>query len=589
MTNQFAVGIDLGTSTSEICIFSDGQSTTIVDPNTRNAIIPSIVIVDPKGKFVVGKGAENRVDLPGQGVREIKRKMGTSETVEILGKKYRPEQISAEILRKLVDIAEEALQITIREVVLSVPANFDNAARQATLDAAEIAELKVLRLINEPTAAALAFGINNIDVEEQLAVFDFGGGTLDITILEMISGLLDVKCSYGDPKLGGKDFDEELTKLILKKFQTEHPKAQISEKSQRTLKGKAKELKESLSGAFSEAVYLPNFAVENSEPIDLDIEVTREEFEQAIKSLLERAQKCLQQALDAKRLKPSEIDRILLVGGTTYIPAVRQLVTKFFGKEVTAANVNPDLAVAIGASVQAGIQQGLVDEDTGIIMTDVSPFGLGISVRDREIFERTGETVLKYDSLIEPNTTIPYEITKPYSLLDAEQEAVVFHLYQDHIGKAQLPSDAIDTGIIGKIEGIPKADNGIPHDIEVKFTYNESNLVELKATIPKIGKSVEIQYERPAIFSVSVMTKEEKETATQESRKIVLENDKPDNCQKLINKANVMLPTLPTSERDNLSKTVTSLEEAIASGDSKKIDKSGKELIDVLFELKGRG
>ena len=586
MINQFAAGIDLGTSTSEICIFSEGKPTAINDPNTRSPIIPSIAVINPKGQFVVGRDAESRADLPGQGVREVKRKMGTSETVELLGKNYRPEQISAQILRKLVDNAEEALGISISGIVLSVPANFDNAARQATLDAAEIADLRVIRLINEPTAAALAFGIRNMDAEEQLAVFDFGGGTLDITILEMITGLLDVKCSYGDSKLGGKDFDEELKNLVIKKFQIKYPEVHISEKSQLALKGKIKYAKENLSNVLSDTICIPNFAVQNGEPIDLDVEVTREEFEEAIEPLLERARECLRKSLETKDLKPSDINRVLLVGGTTYIPSVRRLVADFFGKEPAQNDVDPDLAVSIGASVQAAIQQGLIDPDSGIMMTDVSPFGLGILIGDREIYEKTGDLVLRYDSLIDPNTKIPYTVTKPYALLTAEQNIVAFQLYQDHIGNAQNPDDAIDTGIIGKIEDIPNADDDKPYGVDVDFLYNENGLVELKATIPKLGRSVEIQYERPAVFSANVMTPEEKIEAREESQQIELNNGKPDNYKRLLSKANTMLPSLREPEKNKLSETVAGLEDAIGSGNPSGIDASSLKLLEMLFEIK---
>lgn len=243
MTKDFAIGIDLGTSTSEICVYRKGESQPIPDPSSKVPIIPSIVAINSKREPLVGENARSRVDLPGEGIREVKRKMGTGEKIVLQGNEYRPEEISALILRQLKENAQEALGATIKEVVISVPANFPDAARQATLTAGELAGLKVLRLINEPTAAALAFGINNIDLEEQLVVFDFGGGTLDITVLEMVAGVLDVKSSFGDSQLGGKDLDEKMIALILGKFQAEYPDAQISEKSRSALKSVAESAK----------------------------------------------------------------------------------------------------------------------------------------------------------------------------------------------------------------------------------------------------------------------------------------------------------------------------------------------------------
>ena len=379
MTKDFAIGIDLGTSTSEICVYRKGESQPIPDPSSKVPIIPSIVAMSSKEELLVGDLAHSRVDLPGEGIREVKRKMGSGEKIILQSQEYRPEQISALILRKLKENAEEALGATIKEVAISVPANFPDAARQATLSAGELAGLKVLRLINEPTAAALAFGISNIDIEEQLVVFDFGGGTLDITVLEMVAGVLDVKSSFGDSQLGGKDFDEKMIALILGKFQAEYPDAQISEKSLYALKSVAESAKKALSTQHSHKVFVSNFTLVSNELIDLDVEVTRQEFEQAIAPLLERGRDCVRQALNAKKIRPSTIDRVLLVGGTTYIPAVRRLVAEIFGRE-PLADVNPDLAVGIGASISAALSQDLISDESSIILTDVAPFGLGIDV-----------------------------------------------------------------------------------------------------------------------------------------------------------------------------------------------------------------
>lgn len=304
MTKDYAIGIDLGTSTSEICVYRHSESFAIPDPKTKLAIIPSIVAINKKGELLVGEDARSWVDVSGRGIREVKRKMGTGESVRLLDKEYRPEEISALILRKLKENAEEALGTMIREVVLSVPANFPDAARQATLNAGELAGLKITRLINEPTAAALAFGIQNINVEEQLVVFDFGGGTLDITVLEMIAGVLDVKCSFGNPQLGGKDFDETMMALLKQKFYAENPGAEISDKAYGALKEAAEKTKKILSDSLSHCVRIPYFAVCNGESVDLEVKVTRHEFEMAIAPLLDQARQCVRQALNAKKLRP---------------------------------------------------------------------------------------------------------------------------------------------------------------------------------------------------------------------------------------------------------------------------------------------
>jgi len=586
MKNQFAIGIDLGTSTSEICIFEDGQVLNIPDPATKTPIVPSIVAITRQGQLLVGSIAESRVDLPGAGVREVKRKMGSSEKVELLGKEYRPEEISAQILLKLKKNAEERLGKPIQEVVLSVPANFDNAARQATLDAASLAGLKIIRLINEPTAAALAFGSKNIETKGQLVVFDFGGGTLDITVLEMIPpGFLDVRCSFGDRYLGGKDFDEALIKLILRKFQSEHLGIQVSEASQKALKSTAEETKKALSENLSHTVYISNFGVKDGEVIDLEVDVTREEFEQEIQPLLQRSHDCLKHALNAKQIVSTSIDQVLLVGGTTYIPAVRQLVANFFGKEPKTGDISPDLAVSNGAAIAAAIHHNLIEQDKGIMMTDVSPFGLGIQVLGDQVDEH-GNRILEYLPLIQPNTRVPFKTEKPLSLVDTEQEALKIHLYQDHTGKAQLPQEAVDTGIVGWIRDIPKSTNGTPFRVIVEFSYDKNSLAKLKATIPEINRDVEINYDRPAIFSASTMTSEEIEIVIEEIKDMEKGDGTMNQFSGAKKNAQKLIQELPSAQVTQLTQALQALDKASKSGNPREEEKTGIKLTKLVFELK---
>lgn len=577
MGNNYAIGIDLGTSTSEICVYRNNDSFPIPDPTTKLAIIPSIVAINKKGELLVGEDASSWVDVPGYGIREVKRKMGTGQTVKLLDKEYRPEEISALILRKLKENAEEALGVSIREVVLSVPANFPDAARQATMNAGELAGLKITRLINEPTAAALAFGIKNIEVEEQLVVFDFGGGTLDITVLEMVAGVLDVKCSFGDPQLGGKDFDQAMIGLLRRKFEVENPGTKISDKAVGELKKKAEEAKKVLSTQRSYEVRIPYFASLNGEPIDLEVEVTRQEFEQEIAPLLDKARDCVRQALNAKKLRPSAIDRVLLVGGTTYIPAVRQLVAEMFGKEGKAPEVGADLAVGVGASIQAALAQGLIDEESGIILTDVAPFGLGIRI----LSEIGGQHILTYEPLIQPNTTIPYSTKKTYSLMSADQESVVVRLYQDHTGKAKLPSDAIETGITAEMTDIPPAPDGNPYPIQVEFSYDINGIAKLKAAIPDIGKTVELAYGQ----SDKRMDSQDKANAAERVKELWKQNSKAKEYEAIINKAERFMAEIPPPERPPLSNVVMELKEALLSDNTEVIQKAGDRLVDLMFDL----
>ncbi|MBR8833688.1 MAG: Hsp70 family protein [Stigonema ocellatum SAG 48.90 = DSM 106950] len=577
MAKDFAIGIDLGTSTSEICVYRNNESFPIPDPVTKLAIIPSIVAISRKGELLVGEDARSWVDVSGRGIREVKRKMGTGETVRLLDKEYRPEEISALILRKLKENSEEALGTTIREVVLSVPANFPDAARQATLNAGELAGLKIIRLINEPTAAALAFGIKNIDVEEQLVVFDFGGGTLDITVLEMVAGVLDVKCSFGNPQLGGKDFDDAMMALLKGKFKAENPEAKISDKAYGALKEAAEKAKKALSNVRSHDIRIPYFATKNAESVDLEVEVTRSEFEQAIAPLLDKARQCVRHALNAQKLRPSAINRVLLVGGTTYVPAVRQLVHEMFGKEGKAPDVSSDLAVGVGASIQAAIVQGLIKSDSGIILTDVAPFGLGIEV----VSEVGRQYMLTYEPLIKPNTTIPYSTHKTYSLLRADQKRVEVRLYQDNTGKAKLANDAIDTGIAAEITDIPPAPDGNPYPVEVEFSYDLNGIAKLRATIPNINKSVELEYAQSAMR----MDRQDIADAAFRLKELWKQNALAKEYEGLINKAERFMADIPPQERSPLSDIVMDLKKALMNDNTEEIQKTGDRLIDELFDL----
>jgi molecular chaperone DnaK len=582
MTKDFAIGIDLGTSTSEISMYRKEQATPITFGTNNIAIMPSLVAIDPNGKILVGELARGVVDKPGWGVREVKRKMGTGEKVIIQGKEYIPEEISAHILQELKENAERALGEKIKDVVISVPASFSDAARVATENAARIAGLQVIKLINEPTAAALAFGVDNIDIEEQLVIFDFGGGTLDITVLEMMAGILDVKSSFGDTGLGGKDFDEKMITLILDKFKSKHPNVLISEKSMEPLKESAEFTKKILSTQISHTLNIRNFAFEGQEGLDLEVEISRKEFEDAIAPLLERTRECVRQALNAKEIKPSTIDRVLLVGGTTYIPAVRKLVAEMFGRE-PKADINPDLAVGMGASICAALAQNLISEETGIILTDVAPKGLGIEV----ISEIGGQRMLTYDALILPNTKIPYSVKKLYSLVSASQTEVEIKIYADSKGNARFPNQAEDTGKVCRITDIPAASNGIPYPVEVEFSYNINGVIVLKASIPALGISKEITDEKSDRYDNEI------EKAREDFEAAWRQNAKAQGCDAIIDKAERFMlsgvdsqgKTISAQDKAKLSNLVTTVKSLLLSDNKTEIERVTGELSDLIFDL----
>jgi molecular chaperone DnaK len=578
MPQKQAIGIDFGTSTSEICVFRPAGSLVVPDPAspTHSPIVPSLVALDDQGQLVVGEEARPWVDLPGRGVREVKRLMGSGQMVKLGQREYRPEEIAAVILRKLKQNAEILLGEPIEEVVLSVPANFAEAARNATFQAGNLAGLKITRLINEPTAAALAFGVKHIDLEEQVIVFDFGGGTLDITVLEMVFGVLDVKCSFGDPQLGGKDFDEALRDLIVKKFQRQCPDVAIPPKSAGFLKPAAEAAKVALSTAENYRVEIPSFVVHAGEPIDLDVDVTRQEYEAACQPLLERAAACLGQALKAKKIRPEVIDRVVLVGGTTYMPCVRRLVEDLLGQK-PQADVNPDLAVAMGAAVEAALVSGVLDSERGLILTDVAPFGMGIQV----VSEVGGILTPVYEPLIVPNTTIPYSTRREYSLLTTEQEAVIVHLYQDHKGSALRPEDAVDTGICARISNIPPSPTGQPRSIVINFSYNLDGLAKLSAVIPSTGQSVRLEY----VPSQMRLDAEGLEASQQRVEELWEKSPAAKRYQGLIRRAEAMLGRLSGAPQQCLKQSLQQLKDALTRDDQPAIGRAAAQLTDVMFDL----
>lgn len=581
MSGSLAVGIDFGTSTSLVAVYRDNKPWVIPDPLTGLPYIPSIVSLDDEGKLWVGEPARPWVDVKvnGQryGIREVKRKLGTGESVLLKGQEYRPEDIAATIIREVVRNAEEALGEEIEEVVLSVPANFPDAARQATLVAGELARIKVLRLINEPTAAALAYGINHIDKEAQIVVFDFGGGTLDVTTLEMFGGIMDVKSSHGDPELGGKNIDEALIGLILRKFHEDVGENVVySERARAQLKAEAERAKIRLSAQRETIVEMPAFGMRGGTPVDLRVLVTREELNRAIAPLLDRARQCVRRALDAKKIRPSAVSNVLLVGGTTHIPAVRELVAEIFARE-PEASIDPIQAVALGTAVQAAMHKGLIDTRHGLILTDVAPYGLGLEVLSMV----GGQPVLVYDPLMPPNTTIPFSTKRLYSLVDKEQEEVVIRLYQDHYGTARYLEEAVFTGIEGVITDIPPSETGRPHPIEIEFSYDNNGLAQVRAYIPSTGQSVTIEYAHSSLR----LSPAERRQAQERVEELWRKHPEAARYEAVLRRAEQLMSTIPRYYREELEKAVAALKHALSTNNKRQIEDAGGRLVDLLYDI----
>lgn len=575
MSQRIAIGIDLGTSTSEICMYKqNGEPIPIPDPISKSPIIPSFVAIDKKDRILVGEAARPYIDIPGRGVREVKRKMGTSECVSLGSQQYRPEEISAILLKYLKTFAENHIGQSISDIVLTVPANFDDLQRKATQAAAAMAGLNVIRLINEPTAAALAFGVSQTGAEGQVIVIDFGGGTLDITVLDMMDGVLDVKTTYGDTQLGGKDIDKTLAELVLSKFQKENQHATISEQAREKLKSESERAKVALSSSDSTNIQILGFAVKNGRAIDLDIEIQRVDFERAMSPIIERTRICIEKALSAKNIDAISVDKILLVGGSSYIPCIRNLVRTIFNKE-SVHGVSPDLAIAIGAATQAAITSDIVGSQN-VIIADVCSHGFGVDC----VSVIGDQLMVVYDQLIPPNTTIPYTVSREYSLVSPDQREVEITLYQDHDGCARLPEHCKKmTG--GVITDIPPSLYGEPHPIKVDFSYNIDGAIVMEARIPGINKSCTIKFHP----SKSGMDENAIAQGSNRISSTIIENSFLERFEPLIKRAEEKKHSAAPSEAMKIESTLDQLKGAIRENDLPAATRLSECLTDLLFEI----
>ncbi len=491
------IGIDLGTTNSAMAVLEGGEPTIIINAE-GDRTTPSVVSFQKDGELVVGKAAKNRaVTNPENTIASIKRFIGRnySETasergtvaynikngkdgrnmVDIDGKEYTPEEVSARVLQKLKADAEKYLGEPVTEAVITVPAYFNDAQRQATKDAGKIAGLEVKRIINEPTAAALAYGLNKTDKDEKVLVFDLGGGTFDVSILELGDGVFEVLSTSGDNHLGGDDWDQRIIDWMADKFKGEHAVDLRKDKmTLQRLKEAAEKAKMELSSATQATINLPFITAVEGQPVHLDYTLTRAEFERITSDLLDRCKTPVHTALRDAGLKSSDIDEVVLVGGSTRMPAVQEEVKKITGKD-PHMGVNPDEVVAIGAAIQGGVLAGDAAA-SGILLLDVTPLSLGV--------ETMGGVMTR---MIERNTTIPTRKTEVYSTAADNQTTVEIHVLQGERNFAR------DNKTLGRFQltGIPSAPRGVPQ-IEVTFDIDANGIVNVSAKDLGTGKEQKI-------------------------------------------------------------------------------------------------
>ena len=523
------IGIDLGTTNSCVAIMEGGNVTII--PNSEGArTTPSVVNIKDNGEVVVGEIAKRQaVTNPTSTVSSIKTHMGSDYKVEIFGKKYTPQEISAKILQKLKKDAEAYLGEEVKEAVITVPAYFTDSQRQATKDAGTIAGLDVKRIINEPTAAALAYGLEK-KKEEKVLVFDLGGGTFDVSVLEISDGVIEVISTAGNNHLGGDDFDNEVINWLVTEFKKETGIDLSNDKmAYQRLKDAAEKAKKELSTLMETSISLPFITMDATGPKHLEMKLTRAKFNDLTKHLVEATQEPTKTALKDADLSANQIDEILLVGGSTRIPAVQEWVENFFGKKPNKG-INPDEVVAAGAAIQGGVLMGDVKD---VLLLDVTPLSLGI--------ETAGGVFTK---MIEKNTTIPVKKSQVFSTYADNQTAVDINVLQ---GERTRASDNHSLGRFN-LEGIPAAPRGVPQ-IEVTFDIDANGIVHVSAKDLGTGKE-----NRVTISGSSNLSKADIERMTKEAEAHAEEDKKFQELVEARNKADQLISMTEKTLKENPDK-----------------------------------
>jgi molecular chaperone DnaK len=575
-TGEKVLGIDLGTTNSAAAVYEGGRATVIPSaegPTMAGKMFPSVVAFTKDGQLLIGEPAKRQATANPEGTLfEIKRKMGTTYKANVFGKEYTPQQISAFVLQKIKKDAETYLGSTIRKAVITVPAHFDDNQRQATKDAGEIAGLEVTRIINEPTAACLAYGIDKLEQEMKILVFSFGGGTHDVTLMDFGKGVFQVLSTSGDTQIGGTDVDKALMDYIVDEFKRQTSIDLTNDKmAAARLKEAAEKAKIELSTLMSTDVDLPFIASDNSGPKHLHLTVTRTKLESLAQPIVQKTQKTILKALEDAKLTPTDVDKIILIGGMTRMPLVQQFVEKILGKPVERG-VDPMECVAIGAAIQGAVITG---EVTDLLLLDVTPLSLGV--------ETLGGVLTK---IIEKNTTIPTKRTQVFTTAADFQTAVTIHVLQ---GERAMATDNVSLGTFNLVD-LPPAPRGVPQ-IEVTFDIDANGILNVTAKDLGTGKQAKI-----TITASTKLSKEDKERMVKEAEQFSEQDKKKREEAELRNNADGLIYTADRTKNDladkltqeqtgNIDAAVSALKDALASNDMTQIKAKTDELQKILQEV----
>jgi molecular chaperone DnaK len=566
-------GIDFGTSTSEIAVFKDGRPEFIRDVRqSRSGILPSVVALGPTGKPIVGEMASRAYDTL---IREVKRSMGEDVTHRLGDGEYRPEEIASFVLRHLKENAERVEGDTIDEAVITVPAAFRDAQRQATLEAAKLAGLNVERVINEPTAAALAYGLNSLDTQETVLVFDLGGGTLDVTVLKMVKGILEVLASTGDDRLGGSDFDDVMFDLLARDIEQQSDYTVDRDRTSKPfnqLKEKSELAKIDLSATDHVSIDL---AYLGDRSIDFHTVISRREFELSSRSLIDRMEPLVLQALKDAKLTYDDVDVILLVGGSTRIPAVRDHVSELFGGRTLPQRVPPDEAVALGAAIQMGLKAGAIDSRTGLVATDVTPHSLGVAV-----IEIQGGVPIpdRMSVIVERQTTKPVRATKPYFTLVDNQTEIRIRVFEgEH-------SDTTKNTLVGEfqLDGIPPGPAGT-EAIDISIGVDINGRVDVEGVVVSTQASAALTIEPDARrMSAEELSESQRKLDQQWKESKLFARVEPILAAATRTKSKIGVSAEDVRRIEELEEKIKA---ALAANDEAAIERLEDELTDLLFDL----